>query len=325
MPTDRPVLLALGNLPDPWFPQLASIEELVEIKKAKTPQEARPLIPEAEIIFAWEGSSRWLRDTLASATKLRWIQNSSAGLERLLFPELIESSITITNGRGLYAPALAEFVMLSALYFSKDVPRLDAGRRERRWDRFTCNDLAGQTMGIIGYGGTGRYTARLAKSFSMKVVGVKRSLDNVEGREWVDEMVPLDRWHEALAASDHVVNALPLTEDTRGLFGEPEFRAMKTTAIYINVGRGGTAQEDVLARALKEKWIAGAGLDVYETEPLSTESELWDLPNVLLSPHCTDMTPTYYRESARLLCENVQRYVKGEPLKNLVEDKQRGY
>ena len=109
------------------------------------------------------------------------------------------------------------------------------------------------------------------------------------------------------------------------MFGEPEFRAMKTTAIYINVGRGGTVQEDVLVRALKQKWIAGAGLDVFATEPLAAESELWDLPNVLLSPHCTDMTPAYYRDSARLLCENVERYVEGEPLKNLVEDMQRGY
>ena len=325
MPTDRPVLLALGQLPDDWFPQLASIEDLVEIKRARTPEDAQPLIPEAEIIFAWEGSARWIRDGLARASKLRWIQNSSAGLERLLSSELIESSVIVTNGRGLYAPALAEFVMLSALYFSKDAPRLDAGRRKRRWDRFVCRDLAGQTMGIVGYGGTGRYTARLAKSFGMRVLAVKRNVTNVEGREWVDEMFPLDRWHELLASSDLVVNALPQTDDTRGMFGEPEFRAMKTTALYINVGRGATTRQDVLVRALKEQWIAGAGLDVYETEPLAADSGLWDLPNVLLSPHCTDMTPRYYRVSAQLLCDNVQRYIKGEPLANLVEDKQRGY
>ena len=325
MPSDRPVLLVLGNLPDDWFLQLASIETVVEIKKARTLEESRPLIPEAEIIFAFESSSGWLQETLRSATKLRWIQNSSAGLERLLFPELIDSSITITNGRALYAPALAEFVMLSALYFAKDVARLDASRRDHRWDRFVGDDLAGRTMGIIGYGGTGRYTARVAKNLGMTVVGVKRWLETVEGREWVDEMVPLDRWHEALAMSDYVVNALPLTADTRGMFGEPEFRAMKNSAIYINVGRGATVQEDLLIRALNEKWIAGAGLDVFETEPLPTDSELWDLPNVLLSPHTTDMTPSYYRACAKLLSENVQHYVNGEPLENLVEDMRRGY
>ncbi len=325
MPTDRPILLALGNLPDDWFAQLASIEDLVEIKTARTSEDAQPLIPEAEIVFAWEGSSRWIRDGLARASKLRWIQNSSAGLERLLSSELIGSSVIVTNGRGLYAPALAEFVMLSALYFSKDVPRLDASRRKRRWDRFVCGDLAGQTMGIVGYGGTGRYTARLAKSFGMRVLAVKRNVTNVEGREWVDEILPPERWHELLVSSDQVVNALPQTDDTRGMFGEPEFRAMKATAIYINVGRGATTRQDVLVRALKEQWIAGAGLDVYETEPLADDSELWNLPNVLLSPHSTDMTPRYYRVSARLLCDNVQRYVRGEPLENLVEDKQRGY
>ena len=325
MRTDRPVLLLLGELSDGWLDPLADIEDLVEIKTARSPEEAGKLIPEAEIIFAWEGSSRWIRAPFPTASKLKWIQNSSAGLERLLFPELIDSSVVVTNGRGLYAPGLAEFVMFCALYFAKDFARLDRNRREGRWDRFYAHDLAGQTIGIVGYGGTGKYVARVAQAFGVRVLAVKRDPASGDGREWVDEMFSMERWHELLASSDLVVNTLPFTEQTRGIFGEPEFRSMKNTAIYISVGRGGTTQEDVLVRALKEKWIAGAGLDVYETEPLPPESGLWRLPNVVLSPHCTDMTPTYPRVSARLLCENVRRYVNGEPLKNVVEDKARAY
>jgi phosphoglycerate dehydrogenase-like enzyme len=280
---------------------------------------------DAEIIFTWEKGAYWIRPNFNKASKLKWVQVSSAGLERIMFPALIESPVLLTNGQGLYAAALSEFVMFSILFFTKCFRRIDGNRAVRKWDRFYVNEVKGQTLTLIGYGGTGRATARLAKAFGMKVLAVKRDPQVVKGSEWVDEVIPLERRYDALAAADFVANTLPLTDETRGMIGEADFRAMKPSAIYINVGRGATTREAELVRALKEGWIAGAGLDVFEAEPLPAESELWGLENVILSPHCTDLTPTYHFESARLLCENIRRHLNGEPLLNLVADKHRGY
>jgi phosphoglycerate dehydrogenase-like enzyme len=158
----------------------------------------------------------------------------------------------------------------------------------------------------------------------MRVLATRRNHDDPAGREWTDEILPFARWHELLARSDYIVNCLPFTPSNQGLFGEAEFRAMQAGACFINVGRGKTVREAVLVRALKEGWIASAGLDVFEIEPLPAHSELWSLPNVLVSPHCADQTDSYYEASARLLCGNVRRYLAGLPLEN-VADKHKGY
>ena len=325
MSTTKPILLVCGTPPEEWFDLIAPAAGHVEIRRAGTTEETEAMLGEAEIVFAWEKGARWIQEHFAKADKLKWVQTSSAGLERILFPALIESPVVLTNGRGLYASALAEFVMFSVLFFTKNFRRLERNRPRRIWDHFVGREVRGQTLVIVGYGGTGRATAKLARAFGMKVLAVKRNASVVEGSQWVDEVVPLERWHGALKVADFVVNALPLTPATRGMFGEEEFRAMKTSAVYISVGRGKTTQEALLIEALKQGWIAGAGLDVFENEPLEPASELWDLPSVILSPHCTDITPAYHTESAHLLRENIQRYIRGEPLLNLVEDKRRGY
>jgi len=320
-----PVLLVAGTPPEDWFERLAAIGDRVDVRRAASEQETAAILPQADFAFAWEIGAFWVRDSLDKAAKLQWMQISSAGLERIMSPALVESPVLLVNGQGLYAPALAEFVIFSILFFVKSFRRMDANRKKRHWERFLGQEARGQTLAIIGYGGTGRETARLAKALRMKVIAVKRDASTVEGSEWVDELIPLDRWREALAAADFVCNALPSTDETKGMFGEAEFRAMKPAAIYINVGRGKTTQQDVMIRALKERWIAGAGLDVFETEPLPEDSELWGMENIILSPHCTDVTTTYHIESARLLCDNIQRWLKGEPLLNVVKDKARGY
>lgn len=325
MSTNKPILLVCGTPPEEWFGLIAPAAGHVEIRRAGTTEETEAMLGEAEIVFAWEKGAYWIQEHFAKAANLKWVQTSSAGLERILFPALIESPVVLTNGRGLYASALAEFVMFSVLFFTKNFRRLEGNRPERIWDHFVGREVRGQTLVIVGYGGTGRATAKLARAFGMKVLAVKRNASVVEGSEWVDEVVPLERWHGALKVADFVVNALPLTPATKGMFGEEEFRAMKTSAVYISVGRGKTTQEALLIEALKQGWIAGAGLDVFENEPLEPASELWDLPSVILSPHCTDITPAYHTESALLLRENIQRYVQGQPLLNLVEDKRRGY
>jgi phosphoglycerate dehydrogenase-like enzyme len=269
----RPVLLVAGTPPQDWFDRLAAIGDRVDIRRGESEEETARLLPEVDCAFAWEIGAFWVRDSLEKATKLKWMQISSAGLERIMSPALIESPVLLVNGQGLYAPALAEFVIFSILFFVKSFRRIDANHKKHHWERFLGQEARGQTLAIIGYGGTGRETARLAKALGMKVIAVKRNASTVEGSEWIDELIPLDRWHDALAAADFVCNALPFTEQTLGMFGEAEFRAMKPTAIYINVGRGKTTQEDVMIRALKEGWIAGAGLDVFDSPEGRSESK----------------------------------------------------
>ena len=324
MPQQRPILLVLGGPPDRWFRQLGPIGEEVEMRLAPRPEDLDSKLPEAEIVFTWEKSGAWLRDRWRQARKLKWVQSSSAGVELLLFPELAASSVVLTNGQGLYAEALGEFVLFCVLSFAKDYRAMEDNRRARRWRKYSVVEAREQTIGIVGLGGTGRVIARMAKAFGMRVIATKRNAATGADNGFVDAVVPLERWHELLGESDFVVNTLPVTPQTMDMFNEAAFRAMKPGACFINVGRGDTVDEDALLRALKEGWIAGAGLDVFKTEPLPPESEFYDFPNVIVSPHCADLTPSYAEKSARLLAENIQRYLDGEPLLNVV-NKSRGY
>ena len=218
--------------------------------------------------------------------------------------------------------------MFCVLFFAKAFSEMERNRQERRWADYPLKEVRGQTIGIVGFGETGHAVSRLAQAFGMRILVTKRNLQAGIGKEENEgataQLIPGERWVELLSASDYVVNALPLTNETLGKFGSSEFRAMKTTAYFINVGRGRTVQESALIEALKESQIAGAGLDVFETEPLPPNSELFSLPNVILSPHCADKIASSSENVARLFVENVRRYVKGLPLLNIV-NKEVGY
>ena len=324
MPQQKPILLVLGTPPDRWFAQLGPVREEVEMRSIPRPEDLDSELPEAEIVFTWEKSGKWLPERWHQATNLKWLQSSSAGVELLLFPEMVESSVVLTNGQGLYAEPLGEFVMFCVLSFTKDYRAMEDNRRARRWQRYNVADARGQTIGIVGLGGTGRVVAHMAKAFGMRVIATKRNAATSFDDSVVDAVLPVERWRELLGQSDFVVNALPVTPQTMDMFNEEAFRAMKPSAHFINVGRGSTVDENALLRALREGWIAGAGLDVFKTEPLPADSEFYDLPNVIVSPHCADMTPSYPEKSARLLADNLRRYLDSEPLLKVV-DKRRGY
>ncbi len=304
--------------------KVGELSEIVDLQVARSPEEAEAMLPKAEIVFDWVLGGLWLRKYWHLARSLKWVHSSSAGVDKILFPEWIDSPVILTNARAIYAPAFAEFVILCVLFFAKNFPTMEANRREHRWKQYQPVELCNQTLGIVGYGGTGRATARRAKAFGMKVLATKRNTRTNLEPDLVDDLVPLKRWHDLLGISDYVVNALPLTQETLFLFGEKEFRTMKPGSCFINVGRGETVQEAELVRALQEGWIAGAGLDVFETEPLPPESELYSLPNVVLSPHCAGITTDNRERCARLLIDNVRRYINEEPLLNVV-DKRQGY
>jgi phosphoglycerate dehydrogenase-like enzyme len=212
------------------------------------------------------------------------------------------------------------------LYFYKRVRRLVDSQRAHRWDDFVVDWLRGKTMGVVGYGEIGRECARLAKALGVKIYAMRRNPERSKDDAIVDKIFATKELHQMLAAVDVVVASAPLTSETKHMLSKAEFAVMKPSAIVMNVGRGPVIHEAALIEALQTKKIAGAALDVFEVEPLAKDSPLWDMENVLISPHCTDRTtdPDWLDLSAQCFVHNVFRYVKGEPLNNVV-DKKAGY
>ncbi|MGN6183910.1 MAG: D-2-hydroxyacid dehydrogenase [Thermoanaerobaculia bacterium] len=241
-------------------------------------------------------------------TNVRWIHTLAAGVETLPFDLLQRSNVTITNSRGLYADALGEFALAAMLWFAKDLPRLKRNQAARQWEPFTVERLEGQTCGIIGYGGIGHAVAQRASALGMRVVAVRRR------QELGDPTI-----EDVLAQSDYVVMSAPLTPATHRLLTRERIARMKPTAVFINVGRGATVDEIALIDALREKRIRGAALDVFETEPLPADSPLWELDNVLLSPHTADHTSDAHVRAMHFFIENLRRFRAGESLENVVD------
>jgi len=278
---------------------------------------------------------------LGRASKLKWVQMHIAGVDNLLDHPIMKSDILLTTASGIHATTIAEYVFASILAFNRRVPRMlyYQSRREwpqGRWQLFARPELRGSTLGIVGYGSIGREVGRIARCFGMRVVAAKRSVSQMRDVGYVaqgtgdregtllGEAFPPKRLSEMLGLCDYVVVAVPLTPETEKLIGEAELRAMKPGAYLVNISRGETVDEGALIKALREGWIAGAGLDVFEEEPLPSGSPLYDLENVILSPHVAGFTLQYDERASDLFAENLRRYLAGDPLLNLV-DKARGY
>jgi phosphoglycerate dehydrogenase-like enzyme len=289
-------------------------------------EEARRALDEAlaevEVLFTL---STMPTDLLSRAPRLKWIQLTSAGADRLVDRGLFQSGIAVTTASGIHVTPIGEYVLGVMIMLAKGWPHLFRAQEKREWARLAPKELEGKTVGVVGLGSVGQEVARLTKLLGMRVLGMRRSGVPLESGEYlVDEIFgPLDLLH-VLSQSDYVVLALPLTEETHHLMGELAFQSMKPSAYLINVSSGAVVDEAALVRALKVGLIAGAGLDVFESEPLPPESELWRLHNVIISPHIAGETPHYNERAVALFCENLRRYLADEPLLNLV-DPQRGY
>jgi phosphoglycerate dehydrogenase-like enzyme len=278
-------------------------------------------------------------DALQRAPHLDWIQLHSAGLDHILDSPLMEGDVALTTASGIHATPIAEYVLASMLAHRWRVPHWTHCQRAGewpagRWDLYARPELRGSTLGIVGYGSIGREVGRLADAFAMRVLALSRGGGrretgySVEGTGDARGTMPEafytpDRLHEMLARCDYVVVATPLTPETRGLLDEAALRAMKPTAYLVNIARGGIVDEAALVRALREGWIAGAGLDVFEEEPLPADSPLWGLENALISPHVAGFTPRYDERAAALFARNLARYLAGEPLLNRVDKSKR--
>ncbi len=287
-------------------------------------EEAFANAPRPDAVFCGIGMGKLVQTMWPRVSEARWLHSFAAGLESILFPELVASPILMSNAKGVFGPSLGEFVIASALFFAKDLRRMLRSQESGKWDPFDVEELAGATLGIIGYGGIGRESARRAKAMGMKVLALRRHPSQSAGDPNIDTVYPHTAVDDLVSACDYLVVSAPNTPETRGMIGEAQLRKMKKTAVLINVGRGPVVVESALIQALEEGWIKGASLDVFDVEPLPDGHPFYRLPNVLLSPHCADHTPTWLEDSMQFFIDNCQRFLKDEPLENLV-DKSLGY
>jgi D-2-hydroxyacid dehydrogenase (NADP+) len=284
-------------------------------------EELDALFREAEVIYGW--IHHFPKNLLARAPRLKWIQTMSAGVDRLP-EEILKSPVRVVNASGLHGAPMAEVVLQMMLMFAKDAPSCFGMKEKREWKRYTPKLLKGQTAGVLGLGMVGKEIARLCKAFGMTVWGIRRSPGEGESRPHVDRLFSREDLPLFLTGVDFAVIAMPLTRETKGMIGEAELKSMKPTAYLINVARGAIVDEAGLIRALEEKRIAGAGLDVFVDEPLPPESLFYELPNVIFSPHISGEMPDYDLRATEVFCENLRRYLKGEPFLHEV-DKAKGY
>ncbi|KAK9866561.1 hypothetical protein WJX84_010448 [Apatococcus fuscideae] len=270
-------------------------------------------------------SKALLQELWPKLSNVKWIHSCSAGVESLLWPDLIKSDVAVTNARGAFSHSLAEWAITSCSWFAKDLPRMRANQKAHKWAPYDVEELRNKTLGIIGYGDIGRATAGIGRAFGMKIVALRRrvQLSDDERKEGL-QVIPSDHLNDLMSTSDYVVAALPHTSGTDKLISRAAIKAMKETGVFVNVGRGGTVDEPALIEALQSGSIRGAALDVTATEPLPEDSQLWDLENVLLSPHCADRTKTFQYEAVEQWVQQVNRFVKHQDLMNVV-DKTQGY
>jgi phosphoglycerate dehydrogenase-like enzyme len=323
---DHDTVLVLAN---PTEPQLAKLEQLpreTSLAVGLTAEAFERTAPDASVIFSWAFSRKLLREVFAMSPHVRWVHTRSAGIDNLLFPELVASPAVVTNGSGVFSQSLGEFVLGAILYFAKDFRRLVRSQMAGAWDPWEgVDEISGQTVGIVGYGDIGRAVATRVRAMGMRVLGMTRRgplLYNVD--PLVNQIFGPDDRLRMIEQCDYIVVAAPLTAQTRGMIGEAEFAAMKPNAVVINVGRGPVIDEAAMVRALSGKRIKGAALDVFDTEPLPQGHPFYLLDNVLLSPHCADHTADWLDAAMNFFVANFERYCTGQPLLNVV-DKSLGY
>jgi phosphoglycerate dehydrogenase-like enzyme len=279
------------------------------------------LLAEADVIFA----NLIIPDDLAARSpKAKWIHFQGAGMDPYAGTDVFDSDKILTNGRGGMAVPIAEHALMMIMALGKNIPRLMTQKQQKEWQDFVTLELCGKTLGIIGLGAIGSALAKIARGIGMRVIATRRSAQQHESNvSGVDELYPAAELEPLLKESDFVVVAAPLTKETRHMVGESQLKMMKPAACLINVARGPLVDESAVIRALQEGWIAGFGSDVAEVEPLPPESELWTLPNVILSYHLAANADTYTERVSRLFCDNLRRFLDGQPLFNVVDKKNR--
>ncbi len=319
MAAARTVLAVLCDQQRP--PDMQRIETLAEVRyadAASLPAAMRG----AEALLVWDFLSTAVADAWPAADRLRWMHIASAGVDRLLFPELVDSSVVVTNSRGVFDRPIAEYVLGLILAIAKDLGTTLGLQRQRTWRHRETRCVDGEHALVVGTGSIGRATGRLLRAAGMTVTAVGRTARSqdpdfgaVHASEDLDELIP---------AADYVIVTAPLTDSTRGMLDAHAFGGMKSSAWLVNVGRGAIVVEADLLHALESGQIGGAALDVFDEEPLPPDHPLWALPNVVVSPHMSGDVVGWLRALVALFTENFDRWQAGEPLRNVV-DKSAGF
>jgi phosphoglycerate dehydrogenase-like enzyme len=312
-------VLAVSKENDPQLNMLQGLPHIV----GGAPEAFASAVNDPVVILAWSGSVRLLRDVFTMCKDVRWVHSRSAGLDHVLFPELVASDVPLTNGSGVFSQSLGEFSLAAILYFAKDFRRMIRNQVAGVWDQFDVEEIADQTVGIVGYGDIGRAVAKRVHAMGMTVLALKRHPP--QGADpLIDQFYPPEDLLKMLARCDYIVVSLPLTAETHHMISDAQFAAMKPTAVVVNVGRGPVIDQTAMVRALTAKRIKGAGLDVFEQEPLPPGDPMYSLENVLLSPHCADHTAEWLNQAMRFFLDQYRRFSNGEPLENVV-NKNLGY
>ncbi len=300
-------------------PYVGSIEAVIgeKVQVCTTKEEALKFLPETELIITIGGGNLAVpidEEMLNAAPLLKWVFSISAGVEKLPLKELKERGILTTNTSGVHAVTIAEYVMGGLLVMSHHYDRYIPLKKERKWGGLISEeDMEGKTILVIGAGHIGSEIGRKAKAFDMRVLGLKRKVCTLEG---FDEVYSMEQLKEVLPLADYVVMAAPLTPETHHLIGAEEFALMKNEAVFVNIARGDTVKEQDLITALTERTIKGALLDVFHEEPLPAESPLWELDNVLITPHSSAISKNVIKKVIKMFEANYEKYKKGEKLIN---------
>ena len=299
--------------------QIQAVSPDLKIVESKDEATRLAEIRDTDVVFG-----DFNRSLFEAARQLKWVQVLGAGVDGLLFPEFVESDIVLASAKGFVGPHLADQTWALILGLLRGLGR---AVRERTWEnRWSIRDetweLADRTLGIVGLGGTGIDVAKRAHGFDMRVIAVDP--ENIDAPSFVHEVWKMSRFHDLLAESDIVSICAPLTDETRGMFDDEAFCRMKPNALLINVTRGNIVDETSLLRALEENRIGGAGLDVTPQEPLPPDSPLWDMPNVIITPHVAGGSPIRLDRTIGLFCDNLARSLAGKPLLSVI-DKRKGY
>jgi phosphoglycerate dehydrogenase-like enzyme len=313
------------NVPD-WFSERLQREfppvNVVHLPDYKRMDEE---IVDAEIVISWSVRPQ----QITAAKKLRWIHSTAAAVHQLIFPELVNSDIVLTNAREVHGPVVAEHVIALIFALAKKIP--DSVRLQEKhvwgqqilWDELPrIREIAGATVGMVGLGSIGRPVVKSAKALGMRVIAVREHPE--KGSEGADTVFGPAQFDEVFRRADYIVLAAPVTASTKAIVNAERLALMKPDACLINVGRGPLVDEPALASALREKRIGGAALDVFPKEPLAADSPLWDVPNLLITPHTAALTNKLWERQYGLFAENLRRYLKGEALSAVV-DKRKGY
>jgi phosphoglycerate dehydrogenase-like enzyme len=315
------ITLEASRISEEQIDQIREAAPEMKVVKTQDRQEIESLLDEIEIVVG-----DLPRELLPKARNLRWMQQWGAGADWLMrYPEAQELDFVLTNASGVHAIPITEHIFAFLFSLGRGFHKAMRGQVERKWHKLSSEDLyelPDKTMVLLGVGAIGEQTARIAAALDMNVIGVRR--DPSVGAPGVERMVGNDQLLEVLPEADFLVVTVPLTHETEKMIGERELRAMKPGAYIINIGRGKVIDQDALIRALREGWIAGAGLDVTDPEPLPEDSPLWDMDNVIITAHYSGLTPYYNERALEIFLDNLGRYRAGQELRNVV-DKGLGY